>query len=59
MRIEKGPAVKGSDAGPQNALRRYATGAGTRSGRKAGDVDRPHSVTVPPKREFRHDFEKD
>ena len=44
-RIEKGPAIKGSDAGPQNA-RTGAADAGTRSGRKAGDVHRPPNVTA-------------
>jgi len=43
--IEKGPAIKGSDAGPQNA-RAGEAGTGTRSGRKAGDVHRPTNVTA-------------
>ena len=53
-RIEKGPAIKGSDAGPQNA-RAGIAGTGTRSGRKAGDVHRPHSVTTRDFRKFRND----
>jgi GTP-binding protein len=52
-RIEKGPAIKGSDAGPQNA-RAGVAGTGTRSGRKAGDVHRPHPVTAPHFRKFRN-----
>ena len=44
-RKEKGPAIKGSDAGPRNA-RAGEAGTGTRSGRKAGDVHRPTNVTV-------------
>ena len=40
---EKGPAIKGSDAGPQNA-RAGEADAGTRSGRKAGDVHRPSDM---------------
>jgi hypothetical protein len=43
--IEKGPAIKGSDAGPENAHAGEA-GTGTRSGRKAGDVHRPLNVTA-------------
>ena len=43
-RNRKGPAIKGSDAGPQNA-RAGEAGTGTRSGRKAGDVHRPTNVT--------------
>jgi len=42
---EKGPAIKGSDAGPENAHAGEA-GMGTRSGRKAGDVHRPTNVTA-------------
>jgi hypothetical protein len=42
---EKGPAIKGSDAGPENAHAGEA-GMGTRSGRKAGDVHRPSNVTA-------------
>jgi hypothetical protein len=33
----KGPAIKGSDAGPVKHLLPRALGAGTRSGREAGD----------------------
>jgi GTP-binding protein len=54
QRIEKGPAIKGSDAGPQNA-RAGVAGTGTRSGRKAGDVHRPGSVTARDFRKFRND----
>jgi len=42
---EKGPAIKGSDAGPENAHAGEA-GMGTRSGRKAGDVHRLTNVTA-------------
>jgi hypothetical protein len=42
---KKGPAIKGSDAGPENAHAGQA-GMGTRSGRKAGDVHRPSNVTT-------------
>ena len=45
QQAEKGPAIKGSDAGPENAHAGEA-GTGTRSGRKAGDVHRPTNVTV-------------
>jgi hypothetical protein len=45
QQAEKGPAIKGSDAGPENAHAGEA-GMGTRSGRKAGDVHRPSNVTA-------------
>src|SRR5438094_1595067 len=46
IRAKKGPAIKGSDAGPKNAQHRNEPTPSTRSGRKAGDVHRPREWTV-------------
>src|SRR5437773_4321856 len=43
---KKGPAIKGSDAGPKNAQHRNEPTPSTRSGRKAGDVHRPRGWTI-------------
>src|SRR5437773_7517576 len=43
---KKGPAIKGSDAGPKNAQHRNEPTPSTRSGRKAGDVHRPRELTI-------------
>src|SRR5947208_5247934 len=47
IHAKKGPAIKGSDAGPKNAQHRNEPTPSTRSGRKAGDVHRPGRWTVP------------